>query len=88
MIGTRPPEAKQAPRPSARSQRAAARASGRSNYFVESYQELRKVVWPAWPELWRMTGVVVVTVILVGVFIALVDSAASHLLAVFYNPPK
>ena len=50
------------------------RASGGIGPFLrEVYDELRKVVWPTWPELYRYTLVVIFTVILLGVFIGGVD---------------
>ena len=56
-------------------------------YLAEVYQELRKVVWPTWPELWRMTGIVIVTVAAIGTFLGLVDLALSRLFVVFYAKP-
>ena len=50
------------------------RASGRRfAYFRGVWDELRKVVWPTRTELWRMTGVVVVTVILFSLLIGGAD---------------
>ncbi len=43
------------------------------NYFAEVVAELRKVVWPTWDELRRMTGVVILTVILLAAIIGLAD---------------
>jgi preprotein translocase subunit SecE len=43
------------------------------NYFASVVDELRKVVWPTWNELGRMTGVVVTTVILMAVIISAAD---------------
>jgi len=43
------------------------------NYFAEVVAELRKVVWPTWNELRRMTGIVIVTVILLAAIIGLAD---------------
>ena len=50
------------------------RGSGRRfAYFRGVWEELRKVIWPTWPELSRMTGVVVVTVILFSLLIGGAD---------------
>ena len=50
------------------------RAQGGIGQFLrEVYDELRKVVWPTWPELYRYTLVVIFTVALLGVFIGGVD---------------
>ncbi|HSP65652.1 MAG TPA: preprotein translocase subunit SecE [Candidatus Deferrimicrobium sp.] len=43
------------------------------NYFASVVDELRKVVWPTWDELGRMTGVVVTTVILMAVIVSAAD---------------
>ena len=37
-------------------------------------RELRRVVWPTRQDLFRMTGVVVGTVVVIAVFIAVVDA--------------
>ena len=42
-------------------------------FAKDSYKEVRKVVWPTWDELRRMTGVVIVTVILLAAIIGLAD---------------
>ena len=47
--------------------------AGDRNYFASVVDELRKVVWPTWNELGRMTGVVVTTVILMAVIISAAD---------------
>jgi preprotein translocase SecE subunit len=47
--------------------------AGERNYFASVVEELRKVVWPTWNELARMTGVVVTTVILMAVIVSAAD---------------
>jgi preprotein translocase subunit SecE len=42
-------------------------------FIREVYEELRKVVWPTGPELYRYTLVVIFTVILLGAFIGGTD---------------
>jgi preprotein translocase subunit SecE len=39
-----------------------------------TFRELRRVVWPTRPELFRMTGVVVGTVVAIALFIAVIDA--------------
>ena len=51
----------------------AARQPGIGQFLRDVYDELRKVVWPTGPELYRYTLVVIFTVILLGVFIGGVD---------------
>jgi len=48
-------------------------------FLREVYDELRKVVWPTWGELYRYTLVVIVTVIVIGGFIGGVDYVLGQL---------
>ena len=48
-------------------------------FLRDVYDELRKVVWPTWGELYRYTLVVIVTVIVIGGFIGGVDYVLSAL---------
>jgi preprotein translocase subunit SecE len=55
-------------------------------FLREVYDELRKVVWPTWGELYRYTLVVIVTVIVIGGFIGGVDYVLGQLAKQFiYN---
>ena len=55
-------------------------------FLRDVYDELRKVVWPTWGELYRYTLVVIVTVIVIGGFIGAVDYALGELAKRFiYN---
>ncbi len=47
--------------------------AGERNYFASVLEELRKVVWPTWNELGRMTGVVITTVILMALIVSAAD---------------
>lgn len=49
-------------------------------YFRETTGELRKVSWPTWPEARRLTGLVLVVMVVVGIFLAGMDFLASQLL--------
>jgi preprotein translocase subunit SecE len=44
-------------------------------FLREVFDELRKVVWPTWGELYRYTLIVIFTVIVIGAFIGGVDYA-------------
>jgi preprotein translocase subunit SecE len=44
-----------------------------STFLRDTFEELRKVVWPTPAELYRYTIVVIVTVIVISGFIGLVD---------------
>ncbi|MGA9776266.1 MAG: preprotein translocase subunit SecE [Candidatus Dormiibacterota bacterium] len=57
----------------------------RGGYLREVWSELRKTVWPTWPELRQMTGVVIVTVVLLGVFLGLLDFGLTAALAPLYT---
>ena len=48
-------------------------------FLRETYDELRKVVWPTPQELYRYTLVVVVTVSVIAIFIFAVDQALGQL---------
>lgn len=49
-------------------------------YFRETSGELRKVSWPTWPEARRLTGLVLIVMLIVGVLLSLVDYTAGELL--------
>ena len=57
----------------------------RGNYFVEVYQELRKVSWPKGNELRRMTSVVVLTVLIFSLIIGGVDLILSIIVKPLYK---
>ena len=58
----------------------AASGTGSGRFIREVFDELRKVVWPTWGELYRYTLVVIVTVAILGVFIGGVDYGISEIL--------
>ncbi len=43
------------------------------NFFRDSWLELQKVIWPSYEEVVKLTGLVVVVVFTVGLFIFLWD---------------
>ena len=49
-------------------------------YFRETSGELRKVNWPTWPEARRLTWLVLVVMLAVGLFLASMDYLASEIL--------
>ena len=51
---------------------------GPARFLRETIEELRKVVWPTLPELYRYTLVVVATVVVIAGFIGLVDFAVGE----------
>ena len=42
-------------------------------YFRETTGELRKVNWPTWPEARRLTGLVLLVMLVIGIFLSTVD---------------
>ena len=60
-----PPRPPRGPVPTSRAER--------SNYFADVVGELRKVVWPTWDELRRMTGIVLLTVVILAALIGVAD---------------
>jgi preprotein translocase subunit SecE len=53
-----------------------------ANFFQETMQELKKVTWPTWNELWQATLVVIVVTLFASAFIAAVDFCISTLLRI------
>ena len=49
-------------------------------FFRETTGELRKVNWPTWPEARRLTGLVLLVMVIMGIFLAGVDYLAAQLL--------
>jgi preprotein translocase subunit SecE len=63
-----------------------AREFSAARFLREVFDELRKVVWPTWGELYRYTLVVIFTVIVLGAFIGGVDFALGEIAKrVIYN---
>ena len=56
-------------------------------YFRQVWEELKKVVWPTWNELGKMTGVVVTTVLLFGAIIGFADFALATGVQHIYKIP-
>ena len=48
-----------------------------TTFLRDTFEELRKVVWPTPAELYRYTVVVIVTVVVISAFIGLVDLGLS-----------
>ncbi|HSS61795.1 MAG TPA: preprotein translocase subunit SecE [Candidatus Limnocylindrales bacterium] len=50
-----------------------AQSAGIGQFLRDVFDELRKVVWPTWSELYRYTLVVIFTVVVLGIFIGGTD---------------
>ena len=55
--------------------------NGIQRYFRETSGELRKVNWPTWPEARRLTYLVLLVMIIVGLFLASMDYLAREVLS-------
>jgi preprotein translocase subunit SecE len=51
--------------------------NGVQRYFRETTGELRKVTWPTWPEARRLTGLVLLVMVIVGIYLSVIDRLAS-----------
>jgi preprotein translocase subunit SecE len=49
-------------------------------FFRETTGELRKVTWPTWPEASRLTILVLIVMMVVGIFLAIVQEISVLLL--------
>jgi preprotein translocase subunit SecE len=49
-------------------------------YFRETTGELRKVSWPTWPDAWRLTQLVLLVMLVMGVFLGLMDALGRELI--------
>lgn len=47
--------------------------------------EISRVTWPTWPETQRLTLMVVILAVLIGVYLALVDTAIGALFAALFG---
>jgi preprotein translocase subunit SecE len=48
-------------------------------FMTEVRQEVAKVTWPTWKEVWITTLMVLIMVALASIFFLLVDQALSHI---------
>lgn len=51
------------------------------SFFVDCKVELKKIVWPSQKTVWKNTGIVLMMIFIMGVFVALLDEADMHLLS-------
>ena len=49
-------------------------------YFRETTGELREVSWPTWPDAWRLTQLVLLVMLVMGVFLGLMDALGRELI--------
>ncbi len=53
------------------------------NYFVEAWNELRRVTWPGRKELWNSTLTVLVVIVILGIFLGVIDLLLTFLVGLY-----
>lgn len=56
-----------------------------SKFFRDIKSEIKKIVWPTPQSVFKNTGVVLVTIILIGLFVFGLDTALTKLLGLIMN---
>lgn len=59
-----------------------------SKFFRDVKSEIKKIVWPAPQSVFKNTGVVLVTIIIIGLFIFGLDTLLMNLLGLIMNIAK
>lgn len=49
------------------------------NFFVDCKIELKKIVWPTQKTVWKNTGIVLMMIFVMGVFVAILDTGLLQL---------
>jgi preprotein translocase subunit SecE len=55
-------------------------------FFYDSWLELKKVIWPSREDVTRLTGLVIMVVVVVGVFMYVFDQALAQLTSRLFEP--
>ncbi len=61
---------------------------GISKFFRDTKGEVKKMVWPAPRAVFRNTGVVLVTIVVIGLFVFCLDTALVNLLGLIMQIAK
>ena len=59
-----------------------------SKFFRDAKSEVKKIVWPSSQAVFKNTGVVLVTIIIIGLFIFGLDTLLMNLLGLIMNIAK
>lgn len=51
-----------------------------SRFIRETIGELRKVVWPTWPEARQLTYIVIIVMVVMGIYLSIVDSIGENII--------
>jgi preprotein translocase subunit SecE len=54
-----------------------------TNFLKETIVELQKTIWPTPQEAWRLTAVVLVVIIILGIYMGLLDYGMTALVSKF-----
>lgn len=54
-------------------------------YWRETTGELKKVSWPTWPEAWRLTQLVLLVMVVMGVFLGVMDTLGREVVNLLIN---
>ena len=55
-------------------------------FFYDSWLELKKVIWPSREDVVRLTGLVIVVVLVAGVFMYILDQGLAPITARLFEP--
>ena len=61
------------------------KASQLIRFGKEVRAEMSRITWPTWPDTQRLTLMVMVLAVLIGIYLALVDTAIGAALAVVFD---
>jgi preprotein translocase subunit SecE len=59
-----------------------------SRFFRDAKSEIKKIVWPTPQAVFKNTGVVLITIIIIGLFIFALDTLLMNLLGLIMNIAK
>ena len=59
--------------------------SGVCKFFRDCKSEIKKIVWPTLPTVFKNMGVVLVVIFIVGLFVFALDTGLLKLLSLFMN---
>lgn len=62
--------------------------NGLAKFFRETKSEAKKMVWPTPQTVFRNTGVVLATIIIIGLFVFALDTGLVNLLGLIMNVAK
>ncbi len=62
--------------------------NGISKFFRDTKSEVKKIVWPTPQTVAKNTGVVLVTIIVIGLFVFVLDTLLVNLLGLIMNVAK